>query len=123
MRIVLCSLLVAALSSCTGYDSSSSSSETIVGSQNTTVVDNSVSGAAEDAFLGSPCEGALWKPISESDGNLVIVSAPGDVVPWSSVQVFQVNESGSTTAEFCENAGLLPEGDRQAWRCSRPGGE
>lgn len=116
-------LLVALLfNGCTGYDSSSSQSENVVGSQNTTVVDNSVSGEGE-AFAESPCEGALWKPVSEADGALVIVSSPGDVVPWSSVQVFHVRESGSIESEYCENAGLLPEGDRQAWRCSRPGEE
>lgn len=114
-------LLVALLSSCTGYDSSSNKSETNVGNQNTTVVDNSVSGEGDGAFLGSPCEGALWKPVSEADGNLVIVSSPGDVVPWSSVAVFEVLEEGGEEVEFCENAGLLPEGDRQAWRCSKPG--
>lgn len=74
----------------------------------------------ESDQLGSPCLlGILWKPVSQKDGKLVILSAVGDILFWSSVAVVRAEDSG---IEYCENFGLIePDKNRQVWRCSLPG--
>lgn len=68
-----------------------------------------------------PCEG-IWKGESESDGALAYIGPKGDIIQWSSFAVAAVTEEGEET-EYCEYAGLTPEGTQQVWRCSKPGAE
>jgi hypothetical protein len=139
-KIGACLLLVAHLCSCVGLDTGDSSSssnesqsvgdgasvnqpETVVVSGGGANVDASnrpttVESDADELLEASPCESLLWKPISESDGNLAILSDFGDVRQWSSVTVYDATEG---EVEFCRFSGLTPEADRQIWRCSQPG--
>lgn len=139
-KIGACLLLAAHLCSCVGLDtgdSSSSSNESQSIGEGASVnqptvttvsggganVDASnrpevVESDSEELLEASPCDALLWKPVSESDGNLAILSDFGDVRQWSSVAVY---DATAGDVEFCEFSGLTPEADRQIWRCSQPG--
>ena len=61
--------------------------------------------------------GFLWKPISEADGNLVILFPPEFDVKFFKVLVFDL-EGSIEQGEFTG----FTNGDRQTWRFSSPGG-
>lgn len=144
MKHVACLLLVATLfSGCgtfKGYDSSSSneSTQALVGSQNNTVVDNSTNGGSGSSTLkGTPCKCIVkdengvekiveptWKPESERDGSLALVSCPGDIIKWTRAYVYRAVEEGEAEIEYLENTSVDTEDElRQTWRGELPGGE
>ncbi len=143
MRIGIYLLLAATLSSCgtfKGYDSSTSNenSQALVGSQNNTIVDNSTNGGSGSSSLkGTPCEcivkdengvekivKPLWKPESETDGALALVSCPGDIIKWEKAYVYRATEEGEAEIEYLVNTSVDTEEElRQTWRAELPGGE
>lgn len=140
--LILC--VISFLNACKGVEYSSSSSEQNQDSNNTTItdIDNSVNGndASENGndidcegnqFNKEP-KGFLWKPVSEGDGNLVILFPAEFRRPFLSVTVERVtetseeSESGTTTVvetelESGEFDGFFEDG-RQVWRFAAPGG-
>lgn len=61
--------------------------------------------------------GFLWKPASESDGNLVLVFPDEFERPFEQVSVFR---KGDHRRNHCRYTGKA-NGNRQHWRCPLPG--
>jgi hypothetical protein len=123
MRVLL-ALCLALFTSC-GVDYNSGRNSSGNGDNRDNIaIDNSVTGVADaKPTTRNPCEGVLWKPVSQSDGALVFVGEEGDLLTWDSVAVFTApTEESESQIEFCEYAGLLePKAIQQVWRCSLPG--
>ena len=123
MRVISLLFLFATLPGCLSYDSGSSDDD--IASDNNIITDNSITSDSQEQLENSPCESVLWKPVSEKDGNLVLVFDPQFTIPFNSVEVVHVEESEEKVeeeTEFCEFSAFDDSG-RQVWRCSRPGAE
>lgn len=122
MRKALALAILFSFASCLSYDSSSSDDD--IASDNVFVLDNSVQTGADSKGEQSACEGILWKPESQKDGKLVILSRPGDVLQWSSICVKVLPIDGEPpVVEFGEYTGteVFSKGTSQVWRFSMPG--
>lgn len=106
-------------SGCFGsYENNSSSSEQNESSKNN--IDNSIHGSEKTDVV---CEGLIWKPFSDKDGNLVVLSLEGDVLnQWEDVSVFFKDVDGDTE-ELLVFSGLGEKGNQQVWRGKSPGSE
>lgn len=140
LLLVALSLSVASFTSCKGIEGFNDTSNSVDNSTNDSnnIIDNSLNltedsegndplGDSDDGFNPDCSEningtdgvgGFLWKPESESDGNLVILFPAEYDVRFMAVSVFLPDG----TVEDGEFRGFT-NGDRQTWRFNRFGGE
>lgn len=127
-KLVLITLFTSALVllACQGLSYDNSSSDDDIASDNVLVFDNSIRyGEALDSDdIGTPCDGARWKPESEADGALVVLSKAGDIIPWESISAsLAIPEEDGTVLEFAVYNGVsvFSDGPAQVWRFGMPG--
>ena len=134
--------VISCLNACKGIEVTDSSSKENSDNTSITDIDNSVNGAnASENGNDIECKGNqfeegsgfLWKPVSEGDGNLVILFPEDFARPFLSVAVELAPEEEEEAPaeeaavsketlekEFGEFDGYFEDG-RQVWRFSKPG--
>ena len=110
-------------SGCLRYDSGASDND--IASNNNVITDNSVTSDSEEVLEGDPCELVIWKPVSESDGNLALIFDAIFTIQFNSVQVIRVSVEGDIVSEDPEYLAFssYDENGRQVWRGMEPGEE